>query len=218
MCQWSTTNNHTYNKWRTPRDLYPYCDANTCNHNTDLLTQYYTGRQHKHFVNIMNANFSTKQQRDTRYVTPTTTIPMAHIFINECNPENDIETYSDTIQTQFDVAHIYEDTGRHLITIPKMRLMETIPTCKKHHTQSRNLYPVIRNQNCMVISKIQIPKTIPLKRAQYTIPSPILDLLITMFNIYHSYFSSQVTSPRQFTQFYSPFSQGHNIWTTRENV
>jgi hypothetical protein len=157
MCQWSTTNNHTYNKWRTPRDLYPYCDANTCNHNTDLLTQYYTGRQYKHFVNIINANFSTKQQRDTRYITPTTIIPMSHISINECNPKNDIETYFDTIQTQFDVAHIYEDTGRHLITIPKTRLMETIPTCKKHHTQSRNLYPVIRNQNCIVISKIQIP-------------------------------------------------------------
>jgi len=48
---------------------------------------------------------------------------------------------------------------------------------------------------------------VPLKRAQYTIPTPILDLLITTFNINHSYFSSPVTCPTQFTQFYSSFSR-----------
>ena len=63
-----------------------------------------------------------EQQRDTRYVTPAKIIPLAHISINECNPENDIETNTNTIQTHFDVAHIYEDNGRHLTTIPKTRL------------------------------------------------------------------------------------------------
>ena len=47
---------------------------------------------------------------------------MAHISINNCNPESDIETTINTIQTHFDVAHIYEDNGRHLTTIPKTRL------------------------------------------------------------------------------------------------
>jgi hypothetical protein len=37
--------------------------------------------------------------------------------------------------------------------------------------------------------------------------TPVLDLLITTFNINHSYFSSPVTCPIQFTQFYSPFSR-----------
>src|ERR1700738_2071927 len=55
--------------------------------------------------------------------------------------------------------------------------------------------------------KYRIPKNDPLKRAQYTIPTQILDLLITIFNINHSYFSSPVTCPTQFTQFYSPFSR-----------
>jgi hypothetical protein len=55
--------------------------------------------------------------------------------------------------------------------------------------------------------KYRIPKNDPLKRAQYTIPTPILDLLTTTFNINHSYFSSPVTCPTQFTQFYSPFSR-----------
>ena len=68
-----------------------------------------------HFSNISNAYFSTKQQRDTRYVIPATIIPLAHISINECNPVSDIRTNTNTIQTRFDVAHIYEDNGRHLI-------------------------------------------------------------------------------------------------------
>ena len=55
--------------------------------------------------------------------------------------------------------------------------------------------------------KYRIPKNDPLKRAQYTIPTQILDLLITTFNITHSYFSSPVTCPTQFIQFYSPFSR-----------
>ena len=41
-------------------------------------------------------------------------------------------------------------------------------------------------------------------------PTPILDLLITTFNINHSYFSSPYICPTQFTQFtqfYSPFSR-----------
>ena len=122
LCQWTTKSNNTYNKWRTQRNLYLYCDANTCNHNSDLLTQYYMKRQHKHFLNTTKAYFFIEQQRDTRYVTSTTIIPLAHISINECNPKNDIETNSDTIQVQFDVTHIYENNGRHLITIPITRL------------------------------------------------------------------------------------------------
>jgi hypothetical protein len=55
--------------------------------------------------------------------------------------------------------------------------------------------------------KYRIPKNDPFKRAQYTIPTQILDLLITTFNITHSYFSSPITCPTQFTQFYSPFSR-----------
>src|SRR6202022_3437829 len=65
FCQWITPNNNTYNKWRTQRYLFPYYDAYTSRHNTELLTQYYTKRQHKHFSNIINAYFFIEQQRDT---------------------------------------------------------------------------------------------------------------------------------------------------------
>jgi hypothetical protein len=211
LCQWTTTNNNTYNKWRTQRDLYPYCEASTCNHNTNLLSQYYIERQHKHFSNIINAYFTTEQHRDTRYVTPTTIIPLAHISINECNPKNDIKTNSDTIQTRFDVAHIYEDNGRHLITIPKARLTWLWKQYQLAKNTSHGLEPSTQSFETEIVwlyqrYKYRIPKNDPLKRAQYTIPTQILDLLITTFNINHSYFSFPVTCPTQFTQFYSTFS------------
>ena len=61
LCQWIIRNNNTYNKWRTQRDLFPWYNANTCAHITELLTQYYTKRQHKHFSNLINVHFATKQ-------------------------------------------------------------------------------------------------------------------------------------------------------------
>ena len=122
LCQWTTRNNNIYNKRKIQRDLFPWYNVNTCAHNIGLLTQYYTKSQHKHFLNLIKAHFVMEQQRDTRYVTPATIIPLAHISINECNPENDIKTNTNTIQTHFDVAHIYENNGRPLTTIPKTKL------------------------------------------------------------------------------------------------
>ena len=202
----------TYHKWRTQRALYPYCEANTCNHHTRLLTQYYMIRQYKHCSHIVNAHFSTSQQKDTRYVTPPTNIPHALISINECNPDNDIETTSATIQIQFDVAHIYEDTGRHLITIPKTRLQWLWKQYHMSHNTTHGLQPPTQSFETEIVwlyqrYKYRIPKNDPLKRAQYTLSSPILDLLITTFNINHTYFSSPVTCPTHFSQFYSPFSR-----------
>ena len=212
LCQWTTTNNLTYNKWQTQRDLYPYCETNICNHHTNLLTHYYKERQHNHYSTTINTYFSTEQQKDTKYVTPTTVIPLAHISITECNPENDIETNSNTIQIQFDVAHIYEDNGRHLITIPKTRLIWLWKQYQLAKNTTHGLEPVTQPFETEIVwlyqrYKYRIPKNDPLKRAQYTIPTPILDLLITTFKINHSCFSSPVTYPTQFSHFYSPFSR-----------
>ena len=195
-------------KWH----LFPYCDAYTSCHNTELLTQYYTKRQHIHFKNIINAYFSTEQLRDTRYVIPATIIPLAHISINECNPESDIETNMNTIQTQFDVAHIYEDNGQHLITIPITILMWLWKQYHQTKNTPHSLEPPTQSFETEIvwlyqIYKYRIPKNDPLKCAQYTIPTPILDFLIASFNINHSYFSSPVTCSTRVTQFYSPFSR-----------
>ena len=56
LCQWIIRNNNNYNKWRTQRDLFPWYDVNTCAHNTELLIQYYTKRQYKHFSNLINTH------------------------------------------------------------------------------------------------------------------------------------------------------------------
>ena len=195
-----------YNKWRTERDLFPYYDANTCNHNTDLLTNYYTERQHKHFLNIINAYFFTYEQRDTRYVTSATIIPLAHISIYECNPKNNIETNSNTIQIQFDVAHIYEDNGRHLITILKTRIMWLWKQYQLTESTTHGLEPSTQSSENEIVwlyqrYKYRIPKNDSLKRAQYTIPTPILDFLITTFSINHSYFSTPVICPTRLLNF-----------------
>ena len=117
---------------------------------------------------------------------------------------------TNTIQTQFDVAHIYEDNGRHLITIPKTRLLWLLKQYQHAKHTPHGLEPPTQTFETEIVwlyqrYKYRIPKNDPLKGAQYTIPTQILDSLTTTFNINHSYFSSPVTCPTQFTQFYSPF-------------
>ena len=68
--------------------------------------------------------------------------------------------------------------------------MRTIPTRKKiphglePPTQPFEIEMVWLYQRY----KYRIPKNNPLKLAQYTIPTPILNFLTTSFNISHSYF------------------------------
>ena len=90
LCQWTLPNDITYDKWLPQKELFPWNNQNAINHNTLLLTQYYTRKQHQHFINILNINFNHEQMRDTRYIPPPQTIPLCHIHINECNPEDDI--------------------------------------------------------------------------------------------------------------------------------
>jgi hypothetical protein len=135
---------------------------------------------------------------------------MAHISIYECNPESDIETNANTIQIHFDVAHIYEDNGRHLITIPKTRLHWLWKQYQLGKNTPHGLEPPTQSFETEIVwlyqrYKYRIPKNDPLKLAQYTLPTPILNFLTTSFNVNHSYFSSPVTCPIHLNQFYSPF-------------
>ena len=120
LCQWRLPNETTYNKWLPQKELFPWNNQNAINHKILLPTQYYTRKQHQHFTNILNINFNQEQMRDIRYIPPPQTIPLCQIHINECNPEDDIACTQYTIQTQYDNAHIYDNTGRHLITIEQI--------------------------------------------------------------------------------------------------
>ena len=88
------------------RELFPLNLPNVIEHNTSLLVNYYTKKQHTFYRNIINANFTLEQNRDTGY----------------------------TIQTQNNVAHIYEEIGKYLITIP----MDRLKWLWKQYIQSQN--------------------------------------------------------------------------------
>jgi hypothetical protein len=104
------------------RDLFPLNHPTVITHNTTLLTEYYTTLQHKHFREILHTHFTPDQNRDTKFIPPSTTIPLTQIFITECNPEKYILTDKDTIQIHNEITHIYEDTGKHLTSISTDRL------------------------------------------------------------------------------------------------
>ena len=70
----------------------------------------------------MNSYLIPEQNRNTRFIPPPTAVTFTQIFINECNPEKAILTNKETIQINNEEIHIYEDTGKNLITIPTTRL------------------------------------------------------------------------------------------------
>ena len=122
LCQWVFPDETIYNKWLPQKNLFPWNNQNTIHHNILLLTQYYTHKQNHHFTNILQMNFNETQLRDNIYIPPPQAIPLCHIHINECNPNNDIVRIQNTIQNQHGASHIYDDDGRHLITIHEQRL------------------------------------------------------------------------------------------------
>ena len=122
LCQWTLENKITYNKWMPQKDLFPFNHPTVITHNITLLTNYYTKLQHTHYKIILNTHFTQKQNRDTRFIPPPTAILFTQIFINECNPEKDILANKETIQIHNEQTHIYEDTGKYLITITTTKL------------------------------------------------------------------------------------------------
>ena len=57
LCYLITPNELIYDKWLPQRDLFPWENQNTINHNILLLTQYYTNKQHQHFINLIKSKF-----------------------------------------------------------------------------------------------------------------------------------------------------------------
>ena len=148
--------------------------------------------------------------RDTRYIPPPQTIPLCHIRINDCNPEDDITCTQYTIQIQFDTAHIDDNLGRHLITIPKTRLKWLWDQYHSVLDKPHNLEPPTQSFETEVAwlyqrYKYKTPKNDPLKFSQYTLPNAILENFISTFQITHSYFSSPVTCSTTLKQYHSPF-------------
>ena len=122
------------------RELFPPNQLAVIEHNIHLLKNYYTAYQHKYYSNIVKTHFTPEQTRDTRFIPPPTELPHTQISIIECNPEKDIATTTHTIQTQGTLTHIYDDTGRYLVTIPTLRL-EWL--WQQYHNASHNTHGVV---------------------------------------------------------------------------
>jgi ribonuclease HI len=102
--------------------------------------------------------------------------------------------------------------GNHLITITKNRLEWLWYQYTTNSNTQHQLDPPRQTFVTEVIwlyerYKYHIPKTDPLKKSHYTIPTEILDQITTLFNIKTSYFSSPVTCSTLINTYYSPFQR-----------
>jgi hypothetical protein len=127
-----------------------------------------------------------------------------------------------TIQITQDKALIFTNKGNHLITIPKNRL----EWLWNQYTNNANTHQQLDPPRQPFITEIiwlyerykyRIPKTEPLKKSHYTIPTEIIDQIITLVNIKTSYFSSPVTCSTLINTYYSPF-QRDSIFGSQGNA
>ena len=194
------------------RSLFPLNQPLVVAHNIKILKEYYTRHQHIYYNNLINSHFNLEQTRDTRYIPSPTEMPHAQISIVECNPKRDKATNINTIQTQDESTHIYDDTGKYLITIPTTRL--TWLWAQYHNVIHKPHGLVLPTQpfETEVIwlyqrYKYKNSKSDPPKDFQHTLPQTILNSITKTFNIIQSYFSSPVTCSTYLTQFHSPFAR-----------
>ena len=103
-------------------ELFPLNQPLVLEHNIKLLKEYYTRQQHIYYKNIVHTHLTPTQTKDPRIIPPPTILPHTQISVTKCNPEKDIDTNESTIHIQNELTRIYENTGRHLITIPTTRL------------------------------------------------------------------------------------------------
>jgi hypothetical protein len=189
-CKWLQPDNHNYMMWMNTSKVFPHNTPNITEHNLIVLKQFYLTQQHKHYQKKIEQNF----------------------YLNECNPDIDINTIEPTIQIIQDEALIFTNKGNHLITIPKNRLEwlwnQYITNSNAHQQLDPPCQPFVTEVIWLYKRyKYRIPKTNLLKKSHYTIHTKILDQIITLFNIKTSYFSSPVTCPTLINTYYSPFQR-----------
>ena len=163
------------------------------------------------------------QNKDSRRISPTLNIPLVKISTHECNPEKDINTNTNEIQIQHDSAHIYDETCKHIITIPHTRLVWLWNQYNRTLHQPHNLIPPTQPFEIEITwlyqrYKHKIPKNDPLKNAHHSLPKTMLDYITTSFEITHSYFSSPVTCSTHLTKKISPFPRDKIFGVHRERI
>jgi hypothetical protein len=108
-----------------------------------------------------------------------------------------------TIQVLYNSAYLYDHDNRQLHTIPLQRLKWLWTQYHHSLTNLTLLEPLLQPFETKIIWLLHRYKN--LQKTQYSLPTNILDHLITTFNITHTYFSSPLTCPTLLQHFYSPF-------------
>jgi hypothetical protein len=211
-CQWMQPDDQNYTMWMSTNKVFPHNKPNISYHNLRLLKQLYLTQQHKHYQNIIEKNFHQIQSKDTRYIQEPLQLPLVQIHLNECNPDTDINTIEPTIQIIHDKPLIFTNNRNHLITILKNRLEWLWNQYNTYSNAHHQLDLPCQTFETKVIwlyerYKYRIPKTNLLQKSHYTLPTEILDQIITLFNIKTSYFSSPVTCSTLVNMYYSPFQR-----------
>ena len=98
--------------------LFPLNQLAIIEYNIKLLKEYYTKYQHSYYNNIVHIHLIHAQTKDTRFIPLLTIMPHIQISVIECNIKKNITIMTNIIQTENELTHIYEDTEKHLITIP----------------------------------------------------------------------------------------------------
>jgi hypothetical protein len=209
-CKWIQPENHSYTMWMPTDKVFPHNKPNITEHNLRLLKQFYITQQHKYYHDTIEKNFDQIQSKDTRYIHEPLQLPLVQIHLNECNPNTDTNTTEPTIQIIHDKALIFSNNINHLITVPKVRVEwlwnQYNTNSNTHHQLDPPHQPFITKIIWLYERyKYQIPKIDPLKRSHYTLPTEILDQIITLFNIKTSYFSSPVTCSTLVNTYCLPF-------------
>ena len=126
------------------RELFPYHTPRVIQHNTNIILTYFTRKQHTLYENIIRENDLSIQNKGPRHISPPLNIPLVKISTHECNPKKYINTNTNKIQVQDDIAHIYDETCKHLITIPNKTCMvvKLIQSNSTPTTRLNTLYPI----------------------------------------------------------------------------
>jgi hypothetical protein len=164
----------------------------------------------------------------TKYILPPLALPLIHISTEECHPSRDINTTQPTIILTHNQAHIYQDNGKYLLTIPITRLQWLWIQYHFAQQQPQFLEPPLQSFEMEVMWLYQrynykVSWKNPTATFHYNLPILLQFFFHTTFNITHSYFSSPITCSTTLTKFFSTFPRDivfgslgnafHHKWT-----
>lgn len=100
--------NTIYNKSIRQSPLFPQNNHHIVNHNVNLLEQYYTLRQYKHFEKLAHQYFYIPQPHNFCFISLPLHLPLVKISISDCNPQKNILTHHHSIHIQQTLTHLYD--------------------------------------------------------------------------------------------------------------